>query len=570
MPHALCLFALFPLTHKLLHFQRDYANTHKVRVHLIVKYLNKFPQPLLDDLVSGRWFPIVGAGLSRNAVLPYQRTVPLWSELGKSLARYMKDYESVNPIDAISAYEYEFGRPKLIELLFDLLFITDAQPSNAHRSFCALPFDIVCTTNLDFLLERQYEFTPRTYTPLIDEAQLSVNLNSNSIALLKLHGDLNNPNRLVVTEEDYDRFLERYPVIATYLANLLITRTAVFIGYSLDDPDFRQMWQVVGERLGKSRRLAYALCVGARPADVARFERRGVKVINLARNKGKYEEILSKAFNELRIYWQESIVSESKVKEEEALRELSLPGYSASRLCFFSIPLSAQPFYRERVFPLVREVGLVPVTADDIISPGENIVAKIDALINRSFLIVVDASSEFTLAQTGLTLRNFQSNKVRVIIEKGAPIPIDIQHIDILRRPNFASIDFRQFLNTMMMWFQESAIEINPKLSEEPRRLLLAQEYRAAVISAITYFELTLRQKFELEANIGRRFLSVRNILETADIKEFLGDSKVRQVSLWLKVRNSIVHNHAPVSLRKAREIVYGVEEIINELHHKY
>ena len=319
---------------------------------------------MLDDLVRGRWFPIVGAGLSRNAVLPYQRTVPLWSELGKSLARYMKDYESVNPIDAISAYEHEFGRPKLIEMLFDLLFITDAQPSNAHRSFCALPFDIVCTTNFDFLLERQYEFTPKTCTPLIDEAQFSVNLNSKSIALLKLHGDLNNPNRLVVTEEDYDRFLERYPVIATFLANLLITRTAVFIGYSLDDPDFRQLWQVVGERLGKSRRLAYALCVGARPADVARFERRGVKVINLARNKGKYEEILSKAFDELRIYWQESIVSESKVKEEEPLRELSLPGNSASRLCFFSVPLSAQPFYRERVFPLVREVGLVPVTLD--------------------------------------------------------------------------------------------------------------------------------------------------------------------------------------------------------------
>jgi SIR2-like domain len=29
--------------------------------------------------------------------------------------------------------------------------------------------------------------------------------------------------------------------LATYLSNQLITKTAVFIGYSLDDPDFRQL-----------------------------------------------------------------------------------------------------------------------------------------------------------------------------------------------------------------------------------------------------------------------------------------------------------------------------------------
>ena len=553
------------------------------------KYLNQFPQPLLDDQLKGRWLPIVGAGLSSNAVLPYQRTVPLWSELGKSLARSMKDYEYVNPIDAISAYEHEFGRPKLIEKLSDLLFITDSQPSNTHRSFCALHFEIVCTTNFDFLLERQYEITQRTCTPLIEEDQLSVNTNGKSIALLKIHGDLNHPKRLVVTEEDYDLFLERYPVIATYLANLLITRTAVLIGYSLDDPDFRQLWQVVGERLGKARRLAYALCVGARPADVARFERRGVKVINLAGNKGKYGEILSEAFDELTLYWQESIVPESKVKEEEPLRELSLPRFSASRLCFFSLPLSAHPFYRESVFPLVREVGLVPVTADEIISPGDNTVAQIEALIRRSFLIVLDASSEFSLAHARMVLnyeveassefslaqahpplRYFESKRVRVIIEEGAPIPIDFQHINILRRPNFSSIDFRQFLDTMMTWFQESAIEIKPMLSEEPRRLFLAKEYRAAVISAITYFELTLREQLDLQPNTGRKYRSVRDILETTAKKELLGKFEVRQVLQWLKVRNAIVHNHEPVSSNEAREIVYGVEEIVNELLHKH
>jgi len=55
-----------------------------------------------------------------------------------------------------------------------------------------------------------------------------------------MHGDIRHPKRLVVTEPDYDDFLTNYPLIATYLSNLLITKTAVFIGYSLDDPDFRK------------------------------------------------------------------------------------------------------------------------------------------------------------------------------------------------------------------------------------------------------------------------------------------------------------------------------------------
>jgi hypothetical protein len=37
---------------------------------MAAKHISKFPKPLLDDLVAGRWLPIVGAGFSRNAVLP--------------------------------------------------------------------------------------------------------------------------------------------------------------------------------------------------------------------------------------------------------------------------------------------------------------------------------------------------------------------------------------------------------------------------------------------------------------------------------------------------------------------
>jgi hypothetical protein len=224
--------------------------------------------------------------------------MPLWADLGEVFAHDLQDYASSGPLDAISAFEHEFGRSKLIEKLAQTLLVDEARPAPLHRAFCSVPFDLVCTTNFDFLLERQYDLIPRHCTPLIDEDQLSITIREPGVALLKFHGDLHHPTRLVATEHDYDSFLDRYPLLATFLANLLITRTAVLIGYSLDDPDFRQIWQVLGERLSQSRRIAYALMVGAKSTDVTRFARRGVKVIDLPGSKSRYGDILADTFND--------------------------------------------------------------------------------------------------------------------------------------------------------------------------------------------------------------------------------------------------------------------------------
>ena len=46
------------------------------------QYLSHVPKPLLDDLVQGRVLPIVGAGMSRNALVPDGMEMPLWDDLG--------------------------------------------------------------------------------------------------------------------------------------------------------------------------------------------------------------------------------------------------------------------------------------------------------------------------------------------------------------------------------------------------------------------------------------------------------------------------------------------------------
>lgn len=108
------------------------------------KYIPRFPKPVLDDLVTGKWLPVVGAGVSLNATVPPGKKMPLWAGLSKELADELSDFTSTSTLDAISAYGHEFGRARLIERLSEILHITEAQPGNAHKEFCTIPFDIVC------------------------------------------------------------------------------------------------------------------------------------------------------------------------------------------------------------------------------------------------------------------------------------------------------------------------------------------------------------------------------------------------------------------------------------------
>jgi hypothetical protein len=539
------------------------------------KYLQHFPKPVLQDLVTGRWLPIVGAGMSLNARVPSGKRPPLWAELGKRLEEDLEDFTSTGPIDSVSAYEHEFGRARLIERLSEILLLREAQPGDAHREFCSIPFDIVCTTNFDFLLEKQYDLTPRYVYPVVEEEQLSLSASTAGTLLLKLHGDIHHPNRLVATEADYDGFLATYPLLATYLSNLLITKTAILIGYSLDDPDFRQLWHVVSQRLGRTRRPAYSIAIGAKQSDISRFERRGVNVINLPGSRERYGEILAAAFSELREHLREKVLSVSTVTEEKPLRELLLPRDAATRLCFFSLPLELLPFYRERVFPAVEEAGLVPVTADDVVAPGDSVSAKIDALIDRAVVMVVELSSAWTLAELRMAiarLKNRPSESARkhfqLIIVTTTPqqVPPEAAEFPVVFRQETWVAESDVFVNALVELLRRTAPSTDTSRGAEARRLLSAREYRASVIAAMTHLEASLRERLDKRPwQDVRRPFSLRSLVDHAVERNLVLATDRSKIDRWIRTRNAAVHTPQAVTARDARDVVEGVERILAE-----
>ncbi|RWP65701.1 MAG: SIR2 family protein [Mesorhizobium sp.] len=513
--------------------------------------------------------------MSLNAVLPPPAKMPLWGDLSKYLADELQDYSPTGVLDAISAYEHEFGRTRLIERLAELLHLDKVQPGPAHKEFCSLPFDIVCTTNFDFLLEKQYDLERhdnRSVHPVVDEDQLSINIGAAGILLLKLHGDIRHPKRLVVTEADYDGFLTNYPLIATYLANQLITKTAVFIGYSLDDPDFRQIWHVVASRLGKTRRMAYAIVVNARPGDIARFERRGVKVINLPGTRDRYGQVLAETFAELREYRREHAGPTLKPTEEKPLEQLLLPRDAMTRLCLFATPLDVLPFYKQHIFPLAEAAGFVPVAASDVVNLGESVSAKIDTLIDRSAVMVVDATTRNTEAELALALGrakessnrpNRQPLRVVAVLTDSARLPSDISGIIYIRRPVVLSED-SEFVRALGREFARLAQEMGYAQNLEPRRLFEAKEYRAAVIAAMSLLEAELRQRLDKEPwEKVEGSMSMRQLFNRAARSNRITNVGEAQIDSWLKLRNTAVHTTLPVGRIEAKAVVEGVERLL-------
>lgn len=549
----------------------------------MTRYLNSFPKPFLDDLVHGRCVPFIGAGFSKNAKMPRHYSIPDWNQLGSQIHSDLSDYQFTNPLDSISAYIHEYGRVKLVERLFDLLNVDKIQPDKTHFAFCRLPFELVVTTNFEFLIEQGYETIDRFCLPILSEDQLSVDSNRASVKLVKLHGDLNHPIKLVITEEDYDSYIDRNPLFSTFLANLLISKTPLFIGYSLDDPDFRQIWQVVKERLGKLRRPAYTLVVNPSTHIVSKFERRGVKVIAIKGDPRNYPEILTAVFQELNEYWSNRLIELSTTTDRESTAELALPRDAKTRICFFSVPHRLSSFYREAVFPIAEKYGFSALFAVDVLAPGENIMAKVAALIDKSQVIVVDINSPNTLFELQMIkAKEFEDKYMLVISDRNNDRRNDqnkdidffnpnmpSKHTTFISRPSDGEGDDEAFLIGIENWFKEVSDFLNPILLDEPERLLKKKEYRAAVISAISLLEHTI--KIYIEDEIIEKYGSSYRSLKWMDLGlkfEFFTYEEFQELKGWTKTRNKVVHSSEKVDGRIAGKIVRGVMKIVRRIRH--
>jgi O-acetyl-ADP-ribose deacetylase (regulator of RNase III) len=209
----------------------------------------------------------VGAGLSAGAGLPG------WNELIGRMARDLQIAPSpaLDNLDLAQWYREQFGNDRLGDVL-RATFAGGGLPTLPHYLLMALPVRHVITTNYDHLLERSLRALKRHPMPVVRQEDVA-HTGGAGVYVVKLHGDAEHPADIVLSRDDYHAFFEKRPAMALLLEGLLLNQTFFFVGYSLRDPNFRQVFSRIARMLPASRRPAFATSFEAR-GDTSDYVRR--------------------------------------------------------------------------------------------------------------------------------------------------------------------------------------------------------------------------------------------------------------------------------------------------------
>jgi hypothetical protein len=219
----------------------------------------EIPHELAEQLRRGNVVLFVGAGLSIGAGLPG------WGALVRPLAERI-GYSGDDLLKAAQYYENRNGRHALITYLRDQLDTTAVESTENH--------------NFDDLLERAYRKAERQVNLVVGATELPY-WDESKVNLVKLHGTYDRPASLIITERDYHTIYRSNALILQQLNTLLATRTFLFLGYSMSDPDFSQIYDQLHVDLGRDQRRPYLVTFGVDEFTAEDLEQRGYHVVNL-------------------------------------------------------------------------------------------------------------------------------------------------------------------------------------------------------------------------------------------------------------------------------------------------
>jgi len=234
-------------------------------------------EELVSQIKAGNCILFLGAGVhaapteNSKYIYPKAQRPLMANDLAQKLAEacdYQKKFPGEASLDlsrVSQAFEITFGleRKGLVDFLDDHLRNGKA-PSPILRMLAALPFKIIVTTNYDDLFETALReskpakrpnvlvYNPAPTQPTTD---ISEDPTEERPMVFKMHGDLDKPESIVITDEDYITFVQRmsdkdsfHPIPQTVRFRMQRWPT-LFIGYSLRDYNLRLLFRTLRWRV---------------------------------------------------------------------------------------------------------------------------------------------------------------------------------------------------------------------------------------------------------------------------------------------------------------------------------
>lgn len=215
-------------------------------------------KPFIDDfskaLRENNAAIFAGAGLSSGAGFVN------WTELLRSVAEELHLKVEKEQHDLISLAQYycneHSGRGRLNQIIIDE-FQRCASITENHRILARLPITTYWTTNYDTLIETALRENGKNPDVKIDPENLAITLSDRDAVIYKMHGDVSQVHKAVITRDDYEKYELTHSLFTTALQGDLVSKTFLFIGFSFNDPNLNYILSRIRIRLEGNQRPHY-------------------------------------------------------------------------------------------------------------------------------------------------------------------------------------------------------------------------------------------------------------------------------------------------------------------------
>jgi NAD-dependent SIR2 family protein deacetylase len=193
-------------------------------------FVSKFLKELNEDNAA----VFIGAGLSKAA--GYVDWPGLLSQVAEGLGL---DVTKETDLVALAQYHLNANaanRHHLSQLLIDE-FSDLKDPTENHALLARLPIQTYWTTNYDRLIEKALEAGGKRVDAKYTKEQLATTRRGRDAVIYKMHGDIEHPDKAVLSKDDYERYHQTHGPFVTALSGDLVEKTFLFLGFSFTDPN---------------------------------------------------------------------------------------------------------------------------------------------------------------------------------------------------------------------------------------------------------------------------------------------------------------------------------------------
>lgn len=219
-----------------------------------------------------------------GADLPQPITgLPSRSDLARELGRRYGIAAS-SPLAEVAARVSRAGsRFEFTDFIYNALNPIEKSPQLFHQRIADLVKDdaikLVITVAYDNLLEMAFRKAVLRFNRVVSGSDVSF-IRPTLPTLIKFYGDIEQPESLVITDQDHSNLLrdQDKEALVDEVRRAFRNNTILFLGYNLADPDFRFLFDQVAQ--DRFARTAFAVWPGRPEEDAQMWRDRGIVILD--------------------------------------------------------------------------------------------------------------------------------------------------------------------------------------------------------------------------------------------------------------------------------------------------